>query len=254
VNNPATPAPYYADELVTLYHGDCREVLPGLPAADVLITDPPYASAAATATTGWAKQKWGGNWGDMSLVTLMAEMTLGAVKLHAEHEVYWFADHLSYAALIPVFFRRYPVVQSIIWDRDMLGMGAYYRKQTEFILYCRTRNAAAFPSKTARDLIRIKPDYSEREHPAQKPVRLVLELLANSAAGIVIDPYAGAGTTLVAAKQLGRRVIGIEIEERYCEAAARRLSQGVLGEETPVAGIARLPEPTQQPMFGLEAS
>lgn len=224
--------PYWSDGTVTLYNADCREVLSDLPPADVLATDPPYASAAATATTGWAKQKWGGNWGDMSLVTLMAEATLAAVKLRADHEIYWFADHLSYAALTPVFFRRYPVLQSIVWDRDMLGMGAYYRKQTEFILYCRTRNAAAFPSKTARDLIRIKPDYSEREHPAQKPLRLMLELLANSPPGsVILDPYAGAGTTLVAAKNLGRPAIGIEIEERYCEVIARRLSQEVLGEE-----------------------
>lgn len=223
-----TLPPYYSDDLVTLYLGDCREVLPELPAADILATDPPYASAAATATTGWAKQKWGVSWGDMSLVALLAEATLGAANLHAEHEVYWFADHLSYAVMMPVFFRRYPLVQSIVWDRDMLGLGAYYRKQTEFILYCRTRNAPEFGSKTARDLIRLKPDYSVREHPAQKPVRLMEELLANSAPGTVLDPYAGAGTTLVAARNLGRPAIGVEIEERYCEIIARRLSQMVL--------------------------
>lgn len=234
-------APYYQDESVQLFHGDCREVLPGLPAANILVTDPPYASAAATATTGWAKQKWGGNWGDMSLVTLMAEATLDAARLTAEHEVYWFADHLSYAVLVPVFFRRYPVVQSIIWDRDMLGMGAYYRKQTEFILYCRTRNAPEFASKNACDLLRIKPAYAEREHSAQKPLRLMLELLSNSATGTVLDPYAGAGTTLVAAKMLGRPATGIEIEERHCETIARRLSQAVLMPEP--AAPAAAPEP-----------
>ncbi len=220
--------PYWTDGQVSLYLGDCREVLPGLPAAGVLVTDPPYASAAATATTGWAKQKWGGNWGDMSLVTLMAEATLDVAHMTAEHEVYWFADNLSFAALTPVFFRRYPVVQSIVWDRDMLGMGAYYRKQTEFIVYCRTRGACDFVGRNARDLIRMKPGYALREHPAQKPVGLVTEFLANSATGVVLDPYAGAGTTLIAARNLGRRAIGVEIEERYCELAARGLDQGVL--------------------------
>ena len=220
--------PYWSDAHCQLFLGDCREVLPYLPFADVLITDPPYASAAATATTGWAKQKWGGNWGDMSLVTLMAEATLDAAKLYHEHEVYWFTDNLSHAALTPLLFRRYPILQTIVWDRDMLGMGAYYRKQTEFILYGRTRNAPEFASRTARDLIRLKPDYAEREHPAQKPVGLLTALLANSAPGLVLDPYAGAGTTLVAARNLGRDAVGIEIEERYCEIAARRLSQGVL--------------------------
>lgn len=234
----SAPEPYFSDGTASLHLGDCREILPALPPAGILATDPPYASAAATATTGWAKQKWGGSWGDMSLVTLMAEATLDAANLTAEHEVYWFADNLSYAALVPVFFRRYPVVQSIVWDRDMLGMGAYYRKQTEFILYCRTRNAPEFASKTARDLLRIKPAYSEREHPAQKPVRLMAELLSNSGPGVVLDPYAGSGTTLVAARMLGRPAIGVEIEERHCETAARRLSQAILlpDEAASVAG------------------
>lgn len=220
--------PYYSDETVTLYLGDCREVLPSLPAAAVIATDPPYASAAATATTGWAKQKWGGNWGDMSLVSLMTETTLNAANLAADHETYWFADHLSYAVLIPIFFRRYSIVQSIVWDRDMLGMGAYYRKQTEFIVYGRTRNAPEFVSRTARDLIRLKPDYAAREHPAQKPVGLMVELLKNSAPGLVLDPYVGSGTTLIAARMLGRPAVGVEIEERYCEAIAKRLQQDVL--------------------------
>jgi site-specific DNA-methyltransferase (adenine-specific) len=223
-----TIEPYYADDFASLYLGDCREILPRLPVADVLLTDPPYASATATVTTGRGKQKWGGNWGDMSLVTLMAEATLGPARLNAEHEIYWFADHLSYAALTPLFFRRYPVLQSVIWDHDLLGMGAYYRKQTEFIIYCRTRNAPDFPSRATRDLIRLKPDYGAREHPAQKPVGLVCELLSNSAVGTVLDPYAGSGTTLIAARELGRKAIGVEIEERYCEIAAKRLAQGVL--------------------------
>lgn len=221
--------PYYDHGGVTLYHGDCREVLASIPAAaSVLLTDPPYASAAATATTGWAKQKWGGSWGDMSLVVFMAGGTLSEARLTREHEVYWFTDHLSYAALVPSFFRKYPIVQSIVWDRDMLGMGAYYRKQTEFIIYARTRGAADFTSKTARDLIRLKPEYSLREHPAQKPVALARELLANSGPGLVLDPYAGSGTTLLAARDLGRPAVGVEIEERYCEIIARRLDQGSL--------------------------
>jgi DNA modification methylase len=225
-----TLAPYYADDAVTLYHGDSREVLPTLPAHtfDAVCTDPPYASAAATVTTGSGKQVWGGNWGDMSLVTLLAEQVLNSPTLAPEHEVTWFADHLSYAALVPLFFRRYMTIQNIVWDKDRLGMGAYWRKQTEQIIYARTRSAPTFQSTTARDLIRLRPDYASREHPAEKPLPLMIELLRPQGGKHVVDPFAGVGTTLLAARALGRRATGVEIEERYCEITATRLSQGVL--------------------------
>jgi site-specific DNA-methyltransferase (adenine-specific) len=73
------------------------------------------------------------------------------------------------------------------------------------------------------------PPSSEREHITQKPVGLLVDLLCVVQSGeCVIDPFMGSGTTLVAAQQSGKRAIGIEIEERYCEIAAKRLSQAVL--------------------------
>lgn len=217
-------APYYQDERVTIYHGDCRRILPAvtLPAATAIVTDPPYASAAATATTGRSKSVWGSSWGDMSLVELMADSTLDAAPTS---EVFWFCDHLSYAALLPVFFRRYPIVQSVVWDREKLGMGAYFRRQTEFIIYARNGDAPPFVSKSARDVIRLAPSYTDREHPAQKPVELMAALITESGADTVLDPYMGSGSTLVAALREGRRAIGVEIEERYCDIAARRCSE-----------------------------
>lgn len=218
--------PYYEEKGITIYHGDCREILPTLEPVDLVLTDPPYAAAAATVTTGFAKSKWGGSWGDMSLVCMMAEMVLDSTTGQSAKEVYWFCDHLSYAALIPSFFRRYALVQSIVWDKDMLGVGAHYRKQTEMIIYARRADAPAMRSD-ARDLIRLRPNYSSKKHPAEKPLDLIAQLLAATAPSISLDPFMGSGTTLRAAKDLGLRAIGIEIEEKYCEIAAERLRQEV---------------------------
>jgi len=220
--------PYYQDDAVTIYHGDCREVMPilNMSGVDAIATDPPYASAAATATTGWSKSKYGGNWGDMSLVKLMAEATLA--PLPPEHALWWFTDQHAHAALVPILFRRYPTVQTIVWDRDVLGMGAGYRRQTEFVLHGRTLNAPPFTSRSERDLIRLRPPRRVSGHPSEKPVDLMVKLLSPCEWKIVCDPYAGSGTTLVAAKLLGRHAIGIEIEEKYCEIAAKRMAQEIL--------------------------
>lgn len=218
--------PYYQDESATIYCGDCREILPQLTEQqfDLVLTDPPYAAAAATVTTGFAKTKWGGNWGDMSLVCMMAEMVLDSGAVQSAKEVYWFCDHLSYAALMPSFFRRYPLVQNIVWDKDMLGVGAHYRKQTELIIYSRQQDAPTMRSD-ARDLIRLRPNYASKQHPAEKPFELIAQLIGATKCGVVLDPFAGSGTTLVAAKALGLKAIGIEIERKYCDIAIERLRQ-----------------------------
>lgn len=217
--------PYYEADGITIYHGDCREVLPGLPTADLLVSDPPYASAAATVTSGWGKSKHGGSWGDMSLVGLMVESTLVAANWPGQ--VLWMADHLGYCAIVPVLFRRYQTVQSVVWDKDMLGMGATFRKQTEMAAYARRTDAPPASKTNKRDLIRLRPPVKSL-HPAEKPVALMVEIMDGLVGGLVLDPYCGSGSTLLAARLQGRRAIGIEIEERYCAIAAERLSQGVL--------------------------
>lgn len=222
--------PYYDDGAATIYHGDAWEVLSQLASRqfDLVLTDPPYAAAAATMTTGFAREKWGGNWGDMSLVTLMANQVLSQRCIRDEHEVYWFCDHLSYAALMPTMFNRYALVQAIVWDKDMLGVGAGYRKQTEYVIYGRTGGAPRMDDKDRRDLVRLRPVYADKEHPAAKPLDLIEHFATATPWRCVLDPFMGSGTVLVAAKNLGRKAVGIEIEERWCEVAAQRLSQEVL--------------------------
>lgn len=216
--------PYYDDGLVTIYHGDSYEVVRDLPhgSVDFLLTDPPYAAAAATLVTGRARESWGMNWGDMSLVSLMAKQFIGRPIFAEVHQAYWFCDPFSLAALLPQFVSSYPLVQTIVWDKDMLGMGGRHRKQTEHILYCATSGAPEM-GKNIRDLIRLRPNYATREHPAEKPLELIKTLASLTEWNLALDPFMGSGTTLKAAKDLRRKAIGIEIEERYCELAARRL-------------------------------
>lgn len=200
------------------------EVLPTLGRiADLLITDPPYAAAAATVVTGRAREKWGGNWGDMSLVSMMARGVFTSGALRDEHQAYWFCDHLTHAALVPVLFGRYSLLQTVIWDKGALGMGAHYRKQTELVLYGRTARAGAITS-CKRDVIRMSPvSGSTRSHPAEKPVEIIHHLIHDSEWDCALDPFMGSGTAGVAAVSMGRRYIGIEIDEAHFELACRRV-------------------------------
>jgi DNA modification methylase len=214
----------------TLYLGDSMEILPTLgPVADMLITDPPYAAAAATAVTGRAREKWGGNWGDMSLVAMMARAVFHGGVLLPQHQAYWFCDHLTHAALIPMLFGHYPLLQTIVWDKDLLGMGAHYRKQTELVLYARTANAESVRS-CKRDLVRITPvSGPSRVHPAEKPLALIEHLLADSQWRCALDPFMGSGTAGVIATRMGRPFIGVEIEREYFDVACERIAAELKG-------------------------
>jgi site-specific DNA-methyltransferase (adenine-specific) len=201
--------PYYADESVTLYHGDCREV-PEWLAADVLVTDPPYGVAYSS---GWDNQ--------FRDVTIANDAT---VEVRDETLAAW-GDK---AALVFGSWKmpRPAAVRAVLtWDKGTVGMGALdlpWFPCTEEIYVLGRGWQGSRTSAVMRHVGR------NRDHPTEKPVALMLQLVAKCPPGTVADPFAGSGSTLVAAKQLGRRAIGVEIEERYCEIAARRLSQGVL--------------------------
>jgi site-specific DNA-methyltransferase (adenine-specific) len=122
----------------------------------------------------------------------------------------------------------------LVWDKGQIGMGREFRKSHELILRLWGKDLPIMSDGTAHsDVLRYGPvDNARRKHPAEKPVELISELLW-CATGTIFDPFMGSGTTLVAAKQLGRKAIGIEIEERYCEIAAKRLAQEVLPLEPP---------------------
>jgi site-specific DNA-methyltransferase (adenine-specific) len=222
--------PYYEQDGIVIYHGDCREILGVLPGQQVnaVITDPPYGIALANHAAGRERSAWAGIRGDED----------GAVGN-------WIVRWCESLCLPLVIFanpmRPWPgrFDQMLVWDKGpAVGGGgdpATRWKQThESILVARTGKLNG--QRDCAVLTYWTTPQASADHPAAKPEALMLYLVAkvSNAGDVIVDPCCGSGTTLVAAKRLCRRAIGIEIEERYCEIAARRLAQGVLNLEAAV--------------------
>lgn len=230
--------PYYADDAVTIYHGDVEEVLADLDITPGLVlTSPPYNLGGARGTE-WSPLEDGydGHHDDMPHGDYVAwqHRVIGRCwQLLADDGAIYY-QHKPIARgnetrlpfeLIPPGI---PVRQVITWDR---GSGfqrthVHYVPRYEWILVC-ARPAFRITTLDVFDLWQIPPDQNNR-HPAPFPLKLARQAIGTTSADLVLDPYAGSGTTLRAAKDLGRHAVGIEQSERYCEIAARRCAQEVL--------------------------
>lgn len=222
--------PYYADADVTIYHGDCLEVAADLPQSDLLVADPPFFMPAQHYA---ARSEWARAWGDTAILARWwggAMDTLGA-RLKATGSAFVFCDSESHAVFYPVLYTRFPALSTLIWSKGRIGMGQPWRHSYELILHARRPDSKWCGSGGETDVLSAAPIPSaQRFHPVDKPEALLRKLLevTTDPGDLVLDPFLGGGSTLAAAKAAGRRAIGIEIEERYCEIAARRLSQEVL--------------------------
>lgn len=200
---------YYQDSAVTIYHGDCRDILPLLEPVDLVLTDPPYGIDFTQRTTGvkivgddkpfepsllwgygtkyilWGADNYfekltGGSW----LVWLKRAVEVAAPKTYADAELAWFSEK-----------KPVRVIRNI--SDGCIREGAEH------------------------GIVRL--------HPSQKPIAVMRWCIQQAGdANTILDPFMGSGTTLRAAKDLGRKAIGIEIEEKYCEIAAKRMSQMVM--------------------------
>lgn len=237
--------PYYDDGRgIVLYHGDCLSVIPDLPRLSVgaVFTDPPFSSGART-DAGKAMRgsmlratKWDAEWfshDNMATHGFLFLMRLLAVELLAvgarNATAHFFIDWRMYPNLYgAVESAGWQVKNLVVWDKGSFGMGTNYRNQHELVIYAE-KGSPEFQNHGTGNVLTAKRPGTEN-HPTEKPVSLVEEMLTASSApdALVLDPFAGSGSTLVAAKNLGRRAIGIELDERYCEIAAERLRQEVL--------------------------
>ena len=199
--------PYYNHEGITIYHGDCREVLPTLPGVDLVLTDPPYGHGDRWSGGTWGADPMYADAKRWDALPVDAER-LGLVLAAAPNSIIWGGNYFS----LP------PSRCWLSWEKSskMATLADFELAWTNFDR----------PSKMYRE--DRNPD-GKRYHPTQKPLNLLVWCLKFAPnAKIILDPFLGSGTSIVAAKQEGRQAIGIEIEEKYCEIAAKRLSQEVL--------------------------
>lgn len=254
--------PYYEDDCVTLWHGDCLDVLPTVGPVDLVFTSPPYNLAGAPwphlghwkpGDSAGGKDKWraGGDgsggvdyadhddamphdeyvaWQHRVLVTLWAQLSeRGAIfynhKPRAIGERLWLPLELNPGL---------PLRQIVTWARAggvNFNPTAYVPTYEWIMVFARPGWRLRDRSASGVGDVWSVPQDGSNEHPAPFPLGLPSRAIETTLPGIVLDPFAGSGTTLRAAKDAGRRAIGIEKSERYCEMAVRRLAQESLFDE-----------------------
>lgn len=233
----------------TLIHADCLDVLRSLPdkSVDLIATDPPYglnynngdlAQARETAfygaqTSGEARPILGD--GEEEAMTLFAAM------LHEAKRV--LKDGACCCCCCcgggpkPLFARWTLLMdeiigfkQAVVWDKGGLGMGIHYRRSYELVLIAQNGDPAwrwngGHNESNVWRIPKILP--TQGQHPTQKPVELMREILRvhSNEGDVVVDPFMGSGTTCVAAKQMGRRYIGIELDQQFYDMAVKRVRQ-----------------------------
>lgn len=211
--------PYYQDDQVTLYHGDCLEITDWL-TADVLVTDPPYGTELMSTANGNA-----GGYGRVSRADRAKGLGHIANDTTTETRDSALASWGDRPALV-FGSPRLPDppgrwVDRLVWDKKRPGMNGgpwRYRHESIFVTTgFERRNNESF------SILAAWPDQADHIH--AKPLSLMSALVDCAPPGVIADPFAGSGTTLVAARNLGRQVIGVELEERYCELIAKRLDQ-----------------------------
>jgi site-specific DNA-methyltransferase (adenine-specific) len=235
--------PYYDDGTCVIYHGDCLDVLADMETpVDAVVTDPPYASGTrleAQKSSSGAMLR-AGRFADRPIeldqmtttgfVWLLRSVAMGVRSLLPEGGSFLsFIDWRQWPNLVAALETcNYRVQGMVVWDKGHFGLGNGFRSQHELICHASKGTPNVYDKGTGnvQRFARQEPD----DHPSPKPEGLMGRLIkvVTEADGVVLDPFMGSGTTLVAAKHMSRRAIGIEAEEPYCEIAAKRLAQEVL--------------------------
>lgn len=208
--------PYYSESGIEIYHGDAREILPSLPKVDLVLTDPPYGmkwdGKVSVGRNGHGAGSRSSNYG----ITIVGDDKPfdPSQWLSFEKVILFGCNH---------FASRLPVGTTLVWVKRFDDAFGSFLSDAEVAWMKGGHGVYCFRDTS------LMGETQTRLHPAQKPVALMKWCLSFAPdAQTILDPFMGSGTTLRAAKDLGRQAIGIEIEEKYCEIAANRLRQEVL--------------------------
>lgn len=220
--------PYYEHAGITIYHGDCREILPTLPKVDLVLTDPPYGINTKSDGNGKLSP-----WADLCNSAYWYSAWIKECRDRLSHDgAMW--TFLNWRSMVT--FQKascdvgWPIESMLVWDKCWIGTGGSRGLRPSYELCALwAMPGFALSDRGLPDVQRwpwssVKPN----GHPAEKPIEGMDWIIRQSDRKFILDPFMGSGTTLAAAKKLGLRAIGIEIEERYCEIAAKRLAQEVL--------------------------
>ena len=249
--------PYYSDDLVTLYHGDCAEVLRDMDeAVDCVVTSPPYNQLGSRvpgsptgihAANGWIADVnttgYGDDLSEDEYAEWQGEVADALASVVRPGGSFFYNHKIRYRDSRPL----HPIDLVRSWDGWYLRQEIVWDRRKSMVL-----NARMFPPSDERIYWLIREgaphtwnhEYGVKNlsvwqmstpnevqgHPCPFPEQLVTRcVMATTHPGAtVLDPYAGSGTTLIAARALGRRAVGVEVDERYCEVAVQRLAQGTL--------------------------
>lgn len=219
-------SPFFRDNLVTIYHGDCRKILPRLGVHGLVVTDPPY-------NVGYHYEGYADNLSTEDYQEMLrAVCPLPCVLIHYAEDLCalsWTLEEIPEKMVAWVYpsntARQW---RGIAWwgcKPDFTKEGQDYRNPTDKRIAERIANGERARLYDWWELDQVKNVGEEKtEHPCQIPLAVMRRILKITDCSLVIDPFAGSGTTLLAAKQLGIPSIGIERNENYCRIAASRVS------------------------------
>lgn len=216
---------YYTDSSVTLYHGDALEVLPEMAAAGCMVLDPPYHMAPST----FRGRDDGAASSIATPVRLLTEVFRHTSRLLPDAGVaFVFCDwrrgpDTTYLATLAGL----RISTCVAWTRNRSGTGGMFRSAWDPI-YVATKGTPRIRDKSAIPNVVNADHPTDREHPCEKPAKVWHHLLSRIPPTTVLDPFAGSCTSAEIAVRNGHKWVGIEADERYCAAAARRWSQSVL--------------------------